>query len=145
MQDDHAYSELWYSHKSLFKHCQRYWGIYRYTDAYSATHRRETRGRGKASPALFENRKKCPDFGKNDPDCVHLLVKFSIQNVVLIGEKFPNCFPAGPLFAFLRNVYRSTPVSQTLPLPWKISRCTPALRHYSFCKTLKLNVWQCSE
>ena len=36
-----------------------------------------------ASPALFENQKYCPDFEKKDPDCVHQLIKFSIQNVVL--------------------------------------------------------------
>ena len=40
-------------------------------------------GRQKASPALFENRKKCPDCGKKDPDCDHRWVKCSIQNVVL--------------------------------------------------------------
>ena len=40
-------------------------------------------GRGEASPALFENRKKYTDLGKEGPDCVHLWVKFSIQNVVL--------------------------------------------------------------
>ena len=34
-------------------------------------------------PALFENRKKCPGFGKKDPHCFHLWVKFSIQCVVL--------------------------------------------------------------
>ena len=27
--------------------------------------------------------KKCSDFGKKGPDCVHLRVKLSIQNVVL--------------------------------------------------------------
>ena len=32
---------------------------------------------------LFENQKKYPDFGKKIPDCVHLWVKFSIQNVAL--------------------------------------------------------------
>ena len=55
-------------------------------DVYSATLTGAQLGRGgggKASPALFENRKKCPDFGKKGPDCVHLWVKFSIQNVVL--------------------------------------------------------------
>ena len=34
--------------------------------------------RGKASPAFFEN-PNCPDFR----DCVHLWVRFSIQNAVL--------------------------------------------------------------
>ena len=42
------------------------------------------RNQGKEGrPATIENRKKCPDFGTEDLDCVHLFVKFSIQNVVL--------------------------------------------------------------
>ena len=39
--------------------------------------------RGEVSPALFENKKKCPDCGKRGTDCVHHWVKFSTQNVVL--------------------------------------------------------------
>ena len=39
--------------------------------------------RGDVSPTLFENPKKFPDFGKKVLDFVHLLVKFSVQNVVL--------------------------------------------------------------
>ena len=38
-------------------------------------------GRGEASFGVFENEKKCPDFEKKGPDCVHLWVEFSIQNV----------------------------------------------------------------
>ena len=35
-------------------------------------------------PCLFlKIEKKNPDFGGKDPDCVHLQVKFAIQNVVL--------------------------------------------------------------
>ena len=34
----------------------------------------------KAFPAHFENRKKGTDFGKKGPDCIHVWVKFSIQN-----------------------------------------------------------------
>ena len=35
-------------------------------------------------PCLFlKIEKKNPDFGRKDPDCVHLQVKFAIQNVVL--------------------------------------------------------------
>ena len=52
-------------------------------DAYSATLRGAQLGaRGIASPALFEHQKKS-DFWKKSPDCVHLWVKFFIQNVVL--------------------------------------------------------------
>ena len=32
---------------------------------------------------FFENRKKCPDFGKKGSNCVHLWVNFSIENIVL--------------------------------------------------------------
>ena len=38
---------------------------------------------GEASLVFSKNRKKCPDFGKKDPHCVHLQFKFSIQNIVL--------------------------------------------------------------
>ena len=68
----------------------------------------------------FENRKKCYDFGKKDPDCVHLWVTFSIQNVTL-GEswrKTPKFFNAGPLFLvfFGENVYQR-PYFQNHPSP----------------------------
>ena len=36
-----------------------------------------------ASPALFENRKKSPNFGKKGPDYIHYWAKFSIQDIVL--------------------------------------------------------------
>ena len=32
-------------------------------------------------PCPFLKMEKCPDFGKKGPDCIHLCVKFSIQNV----------------------------------------------------------------
>ena len=46
---------------------------------------------------FFENWKKYLDFGKKGPGYVDLLVKFSIQNVILkeyVGEETPKCFPA---------------------------------------------------
>ena len=53
--------------------------LFRDIDAYPATLiDAQLVGRGEVSPVLFENQKKCPDFGKTGPDCVHLLVKFSI-------------------------------------------------------------------
>ena len=55
---------------------QGYWCL------FSHTHWHATREEWEASPALFKNRRKCPDFLKKGPDCVHLWVKFSIQNVV---------------------------------------------------------------
>ena len=59
------------------------------------------RGIRKTYPALFENRKKCPNFGKKGPNCVHLSVKFSIQNVVLRVSRRKNSkiFPWGSLFS----------------------------------------------
>ena len=55
IQDDHAYSESWYSQNScLFKHFQGYLGIFRDTDAYSAPLTGAQLGRrGEASPVLF--------------------------------------------------------------------------------------------
>ena len=53
-----------------------------------------------ASPALFENKKKCPDFRQKGPDCARAYVKFTIQNVVLRESKRKNfeIFPCGAFF-----------------------------------------------
>ena len=79
---------------------------------------------------------------KKGLDCVHLWVKFSIQNVVSrVGEKTLKCFPAGLLFlVFLKKSILNSTSSTNLshPLPWKMSGCAPAIGHYSFCKTLHL-------
>ena len=65
---------------------------------FSRTHKNATRGRGKASPVLFENQPKVSQFLKKGPDCVHLCVdlcSISIQNVVLrvprrnVSKMFP--------------------------------------------------------
>ena len=40
-------------------------------------------GKRERTLLFSENRKRCPDFGKKGRDCIHLCVKFSIQNVVL--------------------------------------------------------------
>ena len=75
-------------------------------------------GRGKGSRALFENRKKFPDFGKEGPDCVHLWVKFFIQNAVLkVKRKNPKMFPCRaslPLYFFNAGIF-STLLFQVLP------------------------------
>ena len=85
---------------SSSKHFQ---GYFRHSQGYSCIfshiYRGSTRVRGEASPALFENRKKCLEFWKKGPDYIHLSVKFSIQNVALrVGEKTPKYFLAGPFF-----------------------------------------------
>ena len=83
MLEDQAYSEPCHIQNSLFKHYPGYLGIFRDADAYSVTFTGAQLGeRWEASPTLFENRKKCPDFGKKAL-IVYLCVKFSIQNVVL--------------------------------------------------------------
>ena len=99
--------------------------------------------RGGLPSPFFENRKKCPDFWKKGPDCVYLWVKFSIQNVVLRVSRRKNSkmFPCGAsfsgvfdeIFIEVPKFHKSPP-----PLPWKISGCAPAPKHYSFCKTLHL-------
>ena len=38
---------------------------------------------GRPPLPFFENRKKCPDFGKKSPNCVYSRVESFIQNVVL--------------------------------------------------------------
>ena len=81
MSDNRAYSESWYSQNSLF---QGYLGIFRDVDAYSTILTgMQLRGREEVSPGVFENQKKCSDFGKKDPNCFHLWIKFFIQNIVL--------------------------------------------------------------
>ena len=93
----------------------------------------------------------CSDFGKKGPDCVHLWVKFSIQNVVLrvprrkISKK---CFLVGPLFlVFFMKCLSKCPSFTNLPPPvlksfW-LHICPQAL--FFFEKHSILNVWQCSE
>ena len=51
----HMYSEPWHSQNSLFDHFQRYLGIFRDIDAYSATlttHKCATKGRDGGRPLL---------------------------------------------------------------------------------------------
>ena len=96
-----SYSESWHSHNSLFKHFQGYLGIFSSINAYSATLTGvQLAESGEASLTLFENRKGCTDFGKKGPDCVHLWVKFPIQNLVLRVSRRKNSkmFPCGTSF-----------------------------------------------
>ena len=72
------------SQNSLFKHFQGYLEIFSNIGGYSATHTDTQLGRRRRPPMPFLNiDKKCPDFGKRSPDCVHLWVKLSIDNVAL--------------------------------------------------------------
>ena len=89
-------------------------------------------GGGEGRPPLpylkIEN--KYPDFGKKGPaDCVHLWVKFSIQNVVLRvpWRKNSRMLCCGLLFlVFLIKCLSKCPCSTQPPSPM------------SFCKTLHL-------
>ena len=94
---------------SIFKDIQRYSG-----NSYSVTLTCTTRRREEASSTLFENGKKCPDFGKKGLDCVHLWVEFSIQNVVLrlSKGKFSRKFL---LFLMKCLLKRSTSISPPPP------------------------------
>ena len=103
--------------KSLFKHFQRYLATFRNIDAYSATFTNGKLGRrGEASPFLFENRKKCPNFLKKGPDCVHLWVKFYIQNVVLKvpRRKISTILPCGVSFSSVFHEMFIAPVPPRL-------------------------------
>ena len=130
MCDDQAYSGPWHSQKSLFKHFQGYLGIFRNISAYSATLTGAPLRESKISPVLFQKPKNSPNFAKKYPDCVHLWVKFSFQNVLIVSwrKKLQND-SLQPLLAKCSS-------STKPPLPWINSSCVPALRHYFFYKML---------
>ena len=67
---------------------------------------------------------------KNCPHCIHPLVKFAIQNVVLKVSKRKNSkiFPCGAFFLdFLIKCLSTYPNFTIPPLPWKISGCAPEI------------------
>ena len=122
-------------------HIQGYWCI------FSNNHRCVVSGRGNASSpfSFFENWKnwkKFPGFSKKGPDCVHLWVKFSIQNVLLRVSRRENSkmFPYRASFlVFLKHCLSKCPTPSPPPTchTCKNSGWAPALRH-SFCKMLHL-------
>ena len=77
----------------------------------------------------------CPDFWKKAPDCVHLSVKFSIQNVALRASwrKISKIFPC-------RTSFSSVFDKIFIEMP-KFQKPSPRLA----LKYSVLNVWQCSE
>ena len=84
MPDDQSYSEPRHSQNSLFKYFEECLDIFRDIDAFSATLISwQLRERAKTYPAFFENQKKCPNFGKRGPECVHLWTEISNQNIVV--------------------------------------------------------------
>ena len=117
----------------MFRHIQGYWFL------FSHIHRRATREKRGGLPCPFWKVKTVLWPWKERPDCVHLWVQFSIQNVALrvFRRKKSKMFSCGASFSCVFD-----------EMFLKISGCAYALRHYSFCKTLYikcLNVWQCSE
>ena len=69
-------------------------------------------GRGGRPPLLFlENQKKCPDFGKKSPNCVHSWVESSIQNVVLrvSSRKSSKIFLCGVFFCVFDKKFIEVP------------------------------------
>ena len=73
-------------------------------------------------------RKKCPDFGKKCPVCVHLWVKFSfkMQFYDHLGEKAQKCFPVGFFFcmSYVKPLSMCTS-SKKSPLPRKFPSSVP--------------------
>ena len=97
-------------------------------------YRRATRGGGWRAGghpcSILKIRKKCPD-------CGHLWVKFSIQNVVLeyLGKITTKFLLAGPFFlVFLTKCLQKCPNPTKPPLPWKKSGCAPALLKDLACR-----------
>ena len=85
---------------------------------------------------------------KKGPECVHLWVKFSIQNVVqeYLGEKASKCFLQSHfLLWFWWNVYWSVLVPWNLPFPEKFLVLCLQAGITLFAKHSILNVWQCYE
>ena len=109
-----------------------------------------TRGRGEASPVLFESWKWCPEHEKKSPDCFNLLVKFSIQNVVrrVSGRKIGKIFSCGTSFCCIFGMFSCafdmflkcllTCPSLTIPPPVLSPTPYPEKFHFPFCKTLHL-------
>ena len=87
-------------------------------------------------------------FGEKSPNCIHLWVKFSIQNVVLRisrrknSKMFPCCFP---FLCFWRNVYWSALVPCNLLCPeiFLVARLHSGIILFAKCSISY--VWQCFE
>ena len=110
-----------------------YWLFYhphqlQFTKSYIRYQARNSGESGGRPPLpFFENRRNCPDFGKKSHDCVHLLVKFSIENIVLRVSRRKNSkiFPCGAFSVLLMKCLSESPNSTKPLLPWKISGCAP--------------------
>ena len=120
---------IWSSEKERIKKNNLQFGKYMVTIlVLQARNWARVGGRGRSPLPFLKNRKKCPYFGKNGPNCVHPCVKSSIQNVVLrvSRRKSSEIFPCGAFFflRFWRKVYRSALIPS---LHWQISGCASLL------------------
>ena len=98
--------------------------MFRHIDGYSATPTgMQLGGTEEVSPCPFlKIEENALLILEKEPDC---------------EKKNPKCFPAGLFFLVLLTKCLLKCPSSTKPLlPWKMSGWVPALRHYSFCKTL---------
>ena len=81
--------------------------MFRESDAYPGTLTgAQQGGERRGLPCSFWKSKKCPDFWKKDPDCVHLWVKVFIHNIFLRASRRKNSkiFPCGASFS-MRAMY----------------------------------------
>ena len=109
-------------------------------------YRRATRGGWRRGGGLhcsfLKIEKKCPDFGKKGPYCVHPWVEYAIQNIVLrvSRRKSSKMFPWGVFFlVYLTKSLLTCPNSIKPPLPWKISSCAPAKKGTKKDKTINIS------
>ena len=117
-------------YSSTFKDFQGYSGILMYIQPHSQA--RNYRRIGEASLIFFENRKKVPCFFKKGLDCVHLGVKFSMENVIVSRKKKrQNVSLCGLFFLWFLTKCLSKCPSSTKPFPiqnifW-LHNCTQTL------------------
>ena len=95
----------------------------------------------------IEKGERCPDFGKNSPDCFGLWVKFFVQNVVLrvSRKKISKMFRCGSSFSCVFDMFLKCLSKWPISTNPHITLC--ALKNFFifFEKSSILNVCQCSE
>ena len=97
---------------------------------------RRGRGGGGRLPCNFLKIKKMQWFKKKCHDCVHLWIKFCIQNIVfrVSRRKIFKYFP-GIFCVFLTKCLLNCPNFTKPTLPWKISACLPVILVWEY-------IWQ---
>ena len=103
--------------------------------------RKQGKGRWGGLPDHFLKIEKVPWFWKRKgPDSVHIWVRFSIQNLGLnVSRRISKMFPCGVFFSCVFDeIFFEVAQFHETSLALKNFGCAPALRHYSFWKTLHL-------